>query len=146
MANVRKRVHNLRLHNALIYGEIPLSESNSRLNLRVRELQLIFAEFMGFFSMFAIVFMQLYVSRTSRTGSAACPSPGEKVTGLAKTASQFRELFFQPFRQTVSEFREVPLDIGDFSGPGRGVDPHQLRQVFRGDIETGVVEVLFVRQ
>jgi hypothetical protein len=55
MADVLKKVHDLRLHKALICSKIPFPESNSRLSLRLRELQLIFAEFMGFFRMFAIV-------------------------------------------------------------------------------------------
>jgi Cu/Ag efflux pump CusA len=52
------KVHALRHRKALICGELPISESNSKLGLRLRELQLTVAEYMGFFSLFAVVFMQ----------------------------------------------------------------------------------------
>jgi hypothetical protein len=55
---VLKKVHNLRLRMAAERGDIRLSGNHSRLKLRLRASKLIFAEFMDFFSMFAVSFMQ----------------------------------------------------------------------------------------
>jgi hypothetical protein len=59
MANVLKKIRNLRLRKALLCGEIPFPERASLLCLRARESELICAEFTGFFGMFATVFLPL---------------------------------------------------------------------------------------
>jgi len=65
--NVLKKFHNLsssggsawggRLHTAPVCGEISISGYKSRLKLRLRESQSIFAEFMDFFSMLTFSLM-----------------------------------------------------------------------------------------
>jgi hypothetical protein len=54
-----KKVHNLRHRIVLVYGKQTFSKSHSRLELRLRESQMIVAEFMDFFSMFAFSLMQV---------------------------------------------------------------------------------------
>ncbi len=51
-ANVMEKIHNLRHRIVPLYGDKLYSERNSALKLRLRESQLIFAEFMDFSSIF----------------------------------------------------------------------------------------------
>jgi hypothetical protein len=56
---VLKKVHNLRHRTAAVRRGTPFSECHSRLNLRLRDSQMIVAEFMDFFSTFAFSLMLL---------------------------------------------------------------------------------------